>query len=319
MKILSNVSFIALVAFINVNSTEVRQPTAKEVVRKEIALTIDDLPVAVGGSTGSRSFVNITNKLVTTIQKYDIPAIGFVNSRKIASQGKKLLNMWLEANLELGNHTYSHPDLNNTPVKRFKDNIIKGENGLKDLLEKNGRKLKYFRYPCLHRGKTNRAKQEIERFLTERGYIIAPVTMDNQEWMYASVYAQAKRRNDTASINRIGREYLLHMKGIIEFFETWSLEIVGYQPKHIFLIHANSLNADYLDKVIQILLKKGYSFVSLDEVMSDEIYGLNENYIGSEGLSWIHRIAITQGIELKREPREPAWLKKMYNDFSKRN
>ena len=314
MKITVMVSFFVVIVSIHIQSIGAEEQTNHTAGQKEIVLTIDDLPVVASASTDRHSFVELTQKLLDTIQTYEIPAVGFVNSGRIASQGKELLSMWLAADLELGNHTYSHPNLNNTPIDTYKSEILKGETELKDLLEEHGKELKYFRYPFLHRGKSEEVKQEVERFLTERGYIIAPVTMDNQEWMFASVYARAKRRNDTQAMERIGREYLLHMQGITEFFESWSLEVAGYQPRHILLIHANALNADYLEALIQMLFTRGYRFISLDEAMKDELYSFKENYIGSEGLSWIHRVALTKGMELQREPREPDWLKEMYQN-----
>ncbi len=60
-----------------------------------------------------------------------------------------------------------------------------------------------------------------------------------------------------------------------------------------------------------MIKSKGYRFVSLEEAMKDKAYQLKDNYVGSRGISWIHRIAITKGMKMKWEPREPPWLKKL--------
>ncbi len=43
---------------------------------------------------------------------------------------------------------------------------------------------------------------QAEAFLVERGYRIAPITLDGWDWMFAGLYEDAKKRNDTACSNR---------------------------------------------------------------------------------------------------------------------
>jgi hypothetical protein len=70
------------------------------------------------------ALTELTTKLLASITFNEIPAIGFVNENKLLDNGKlnewrvALLQMWVDAGLELGNHTFSHPDLNRTP-RRF--------------------------------------------------------------------------------------------------------------------------------------------------------------------------------------------------------
>ncbi|MCB1024876.1 MAG: polysaccharide deacetylase family protein, partial [Acidobacteria bacterium] len=82
-------------------------------MQRSIAITIDDLPV-VAKNSDLKIRQKITSKLLSRIAKAGIPAIGFVNENKLYVDGKRvkaevdLLRMWLDAGLELGNHTYSH-------------------------------------------------------------------------------------------------------------------------------------------------------------------------------------------------------------------
>ena len=82
---------------------------------REIAVTIDDLPVAMSGSHSPAEQVRITEKLLATLRGHGVPAIGFVNSAKLEWYGElagmSLLERWLEAGFELGNHGHSHLDL----------------------------------------------------------------------------------------------------------------------------------------------------------------------------------------------------------------
>jgi len=98
---------------------------AAEPVHRQVAITIDDLPLG-GGDTSACTIDNvrrITAKLLRPFAEQKIPVIGFVNAGRCEDLTplalREILNMWLDAGADLGNHTYSHPDLNNTPLEEY--------------------------------------------------------------------------------------------------------------------------------------------------------------------------------------------------------
>jgi peptidoglycan/xylan/chitin deacetylase (PgdA/CDA1 family) len=76
-------------------------------------------------------WIEQTQKLLGTIKKYNIPAIGFVNEYKLYvnevldSARLKALQLWVDAKLELGNHTFSHRDYHNTDEHIFLKTLLK--------------------------------------------------------------------------------------------------------------------------------------------------------------------------------------------------
>jgi hypothetical protein len=66
----------------------------------------------------------ITGSTTSTFVKYNVRAIGFVNENKLYEDGAPdpnrvaLLQQWLDNGLELGNHTFSHPNYNNLTILR---------------------------------------------------------------------------------------------------------------------------------------------------------------------------------------------------------
>jgi hypothetical protein len=46
----------------------------------------------------------------------------------------------------------------------------------------------YFRHPFLRTGPTADVKAELQAFLARQGYRVAPVTIDNSDYMYAALY-----------------------------------------------------------------------------------------------------------------------------------
>jgi peptidoglycan-N-acetylglucosamine deacetylase len=285
---------------------------------RQIALTFDDVPgVQMGGVwCNSKAYGEVNNKLIRTLTSNNIPALGLVvesrwcEARKPALSG--LLKLWLDAGMELGNHSYSHFDLNTTPLNVYQADVIRGEATTQRLLQERGMKLRYFRHPYLHAGKDIETKKSFDRFLAERGYQLAPVTIDNQEWVFAEVYARALRRHDPRAMQRVGEAYITYMEELVAFFEKLSIEVVGYEIKQVLLLHDNPLNADYLDELVELLKKRGYSFISLDKALEDPAYRLPDTYAGPIGLSWLHRWAISKGMQMKPEPAEPQWIRQLF-------
>src|SRR5947207_11596546 len=99
---------------------------------REIAITIDDLPAAGIGVAGSET-LDMTAKFLGTLRDQKVPAVGFVNERKLyrqfgeVDQRIKALSMWLDYGFELGNHTYSHASLSRVPLKEWEEEVILGE------------------------------------------------------------------------------------------------------------------------------------------------------------------------------------------------
>jgi peptidoglycan/xylan/chitin deacetylase (PgdA/CDA1 family) len=286
--------------------------------RRTVAVTIDDLPLN-SLRRDLTTQTTITRKLLHAIKSNKVPAIGFVNENKLLTNGEldekrvTLLQMWVDAHLELGNHTFSHPDINRTPLDTYKQDVIRGEEVTRRLLRAQGQELRYFRHPFLHAGNNIETKLEFEKFLAERGYRIAPVTIDNSEWIFASAYEKALVRGDKQMAKRVAEAYIPYMAKKFAYFEQQSTALFGYEMKQVLLIHANSLNADYFDKLARMIKKRGYDFISLEEALTDKAYKSPDTYAGPAGITWIHRWAITAGKGddfFRGEPRTPAFVMK---------
>ena len=175
--------------------------TAASGQTKTMAITIDDLPV-VSTRTDIENRRTITKKLLKHLTDAEVPAIGFVNENKLYTSGKRdesqidLLRMWLTAGFELGNHTYSHRSLHNFGLNAYEDDIVKGETVTKELLVAKNLKLRFFRHPYLQTGRSLEVKAGLSAFLAEHGYTIAPITLDNEDYVFSRAYDIAFDRDD---------------------------------------------------------------------------------------------------------------------------
>src|SRR5579863_3276150 len=129
--------------------------------RREVVITVDDLPAALPGNDFAYGDLKELQKMNHTIpgvlKAHHAWAIGFVNERKLQVQGERdaraaLLQVWLDDGLFLGNHTYSHADFSTTPLQEYEDETVRGEVVTEALLNARGEKELYFRHPYLNTG-----------------------------------------------------------------------------------------------------------------------------------------------------------------------
>ena len=290
-----------------------------QAVERSVAITFDDLPATPAGAVAddSASLEALTRKLITAVQRHKIPAVGFVNEVRLLADGPAteesarrigVLKLWLDAGLELGNHTYSHPDLNTTALDRFQGDVVRGETITRRLLTEKQQTLRYFRHPFLHVGADLPTRRAFEAFLAARAYVVAPVTVDNDEYVYAAAYAAALRRNDAATAGRLADDYLRYMDEVFAYFEDVSRRTIGREIRQVLLLHANSLNADRFDSLAGALTRRGYRFITLAQALEDPVYQRPDNFTGAPGNSWFNHWEITAGRTSIPTPAPPDWV-----------
>jgi peptidoglycan/xylan/chitin deacetylase (PgdA/CDA1 family) len=288
--------------------------------RRRVAVTFDDLPATGDGrrrSTGAEVVEN-ARKTVAVLVANKIPAVGFVNERWLEREGQQAerlaaLRVWADAGLELGNHTYSHKSFYNTPLAEFEQEVVRGEPVTRSLLAGRGKRVRYFRHPFLNTGRTLADKQSFEKFLAARGYTVAPVTVDNSEWIFAREYSNALADGDEEKRRRVAAAYVPYMESMFEFYERLSVEMFGREIPQILLVHANRLNADHFQSVVEMMRRRGYEFVTLEEAMRDAAFGERDTYVGPVGISWLQRWLVTRGREFRKEPQMPEYMRQFDN------
>jgi peptidoglycan/xylan/chitin deacetylase (PgdA/CDA1 family) len=315
MKVITS-ACVCAVAILATAGDQTNGPTVQP--RRLMAVTVDDLPVAQTSWHTDGQMDRITTDLLATLARHGVPAVGFVNEGKLETGGEVdvfrlgLLERWLEAGQELGNHGFAHLDLHNVPPEEWKADVARGETQTRKLVEASGGKLRYFRHPFLHTGLSVEVQADTYDFLASRGYTVAPVTIDNSEWVYGRAYARAYNDDDEEMQQRIGRDYIRYMLEVVDYSEGQSEAIVGRFIPQVLLVHAYALNADWLDELLIALERMGYGWVSLEEALEDPVYGRPiDGWTGMGGITWLHRWALTEGLDrsvFKGEPEPPEWV-----------
>jgi hypothetical protein len=147
----------------------------------------------------------------------------------------------------------------------------------------------YFRHPMTHTGDTPAKKTAIEQFLAARGYKVTPHTIENSDFIFNVGYVRAVRESDAAMVKRLRNSYLDFTIAATEFAERISPQIFGREIPQTLLLHANDINADCLQEMLERLSTRGYQFITLDEAMRDVAYQTRDTQVSKHGPTWLWR------------------------------
>ncbi|MBN9324642.1 MAG: polysaccharide deacetylase family protein, partial [Delftia acidovorans] len=129
--------------------------------------------------------------VIAALKAGGAPAMGFVNGVQLEREpaSAPVLGKWRAAGLTLGNHGWSHANLDQLSDAQFLAELEKNEPILAARM--GAADLRWFRYPFLSEAATDPARRaRIRKLLAERGYKVATVTMDFSDWAYNDAYAR---------------------------------------------------------------------------------------------------------------------------------
>lgn len=231
---------------------------------REIAITIDDLPLVASRMNTPANQQRATERFASIVQAFTenkVPATGFVIAGAIEKGQMAFLQQFLDAGLSLGNHTYSHYNLNQKSAEKYIADIDRADKILAPLMTTP----KYFRYPYLAEG-NKKTKPLVQEYLAEHQYTVAPVTIDSKDFAFNEQLYKIPFRSRAAYIEKFKSRYLAFI---------WKQTLLaekranGKPVKQILLIHANLLNSYLLKDVIQMYKQNGYTFISLAQALEN--------------------------------------------------
>jgi peptidoglycan-N-acetylglucosamine deacetylase len=241
-------------------------------VAQKLAITIDDLPQN-GPLPPGVTRVDITRDTLAVLKKRQVPAVyGFINAKKLEGSvdGAEALKMWAAAE-PFGNHTYTHIDLEANTAEAFEREVEQNEPTL-ELLAKPGSDWHWLRYPYLHEGDTVEKRRAVREYLTKRGYKIAQVTLDWEDYMWNNAYARCAAKNDTKSIEWLRTSYLSTASEFLDLGRAQAKLIYGHEINYVLLMHLGAYSSTIMPDALDLLNKKGFKLVTLEEAQSDPVY-----------------------------------------------
>lgn len=241
---------------------EAAAPKSTEPPIREVAITIDDLPF-VGSANNKDSALKREHdrflKILDTLVENQVPATGFVIAGSIERGQWELLEAFHNAGFTIGNHTYTHANLNTTSADKYIENIDRADKRLDKLMSHP----RYFRYPYLAEGRGDK-KAKVQQYLAEHDYIIAPVTIDTKDFRFNGQLYRVPYRARPNYLPKLRKQYLSYIWKQTKRAEK---RANGKPVRHILLIHANLLNSHFMGDIIEMYRENGYRFISLEDAL----------------------------------------------------
>ncbi len=238
----------------------------------QLAITFDDLPDH-GPLPPGETRIEIASKILKALRDAKLPPIfGFVNGVAISKNpgDAAVLDAWRAAGSPLGNHGWSHLNLNQTSLTDFEQDVMRNESVLSERMKDAD--WHWFRYPFLAEGDTPEKRAGFRDFLAEHGYKIAAVTMSFADYEWNEPYARCKSKGDAAAIAALGESYLKAADQSADYYRSLSNTLFGRDIPYVLLMHIGAFDAEMLPKLLSLYKSKGFQFVTLENAEHDEFY-----------------------------------------------
>jgi peptidoglycan/xylan/chitin deacetylase (PgdA/CDA1 family) len=280
----------------------VRRAAAAEPARP-IVITVDDLPVG-GGSRHAdpADRARVTDGLLAVLAKHRVPAVGFVIWANVRDAGDRaILDRWLAAGHELGNHSFAHPSLTRSTAEAWIADADKGRAGLDAFLRERERVLRFFRFPYLNEGDTAAKVDAAREWLARTGQRNLTVTIDDQDWSYEEPWLAAQRAGDAAALARVASDYHAALQLSVRHAEATGDRVLGRRTPQVLLLHANAVGAAQWDRLFTWLAETGHRFATADEVLADPVFADLPRLAATNGFSLWDRMAAVDREKAARE------------------
>lgn len=271
-------------------STAVSPAFAQQAELKEIAITFDNLPATTSFGFSDQQAIN--EDILDALRTYKVTATGFVVGDAIEGHFD-LLGSWLNDGHTLGSMTLSNQDLHDVDPGRFFEDAKLGADMIDPMLEGFGQKKRYFRFPFLHYGATDKIKNQAISFFRSRSVVVAHASIVPEDYLYDFNIQKLGRRPDSSRLERIGDEYLHHIFDVVAEAEGSAEELRGRPVRQILLLRANRINGYFMSDILHGLQERGYTFVTLDRALADDVYRMEEHYTDGRGIGYLDRVLAT--------------------------
>jgi peptidoglycan/xylan/chitin deacetylase (PgdA/CDA1 family) len=244
---------------------------------QEIAVTFDDLPahsVLPAGETR----LEVANQVLRALRRAHVPpTYGFVNGVLVQQQPDTIgvLGAWRAAGNPLGNHTWSHMNLNQNALGAFENDITHNEQLLQ--LQMDGGNWHWFRFPYLAEGDTPEKQMGVRASLAQHGYKIAGVTMSFGDYEWNEPYARCSEKKDDKAIAWLQSSYLRAADDNIRYERGLSKQLYGHDIPYVLLMHIGAFDARMLPRLLDLYQRRGFSFIPLDQAEQDPFYKYDVN------------------------------------------
>lgn len=235
---------------------------------KQIALTFDDSPMPDSGYFKS---VDRSEELLRKLKELRVPrAMMFVNPCKGKEQNATFQQMkkYVDAGHLIGNHTCSHPRLDEVGYVEYTKDISNADHLLSSLF----RGQKFFRFPFLNESHDIQLRDQVRDWLMKNQYRNGMVSVDNDDYIFSFKINQAKNAGLQFDTKKVEKLFIEHVMGAVQFYDELAVKTLGYSPKHVLLLHEMDATVMFLGPLVRELRHQGWEIIGVDQAFRDPVY-----------------------------------------------
>lgn len=242
-----------------------------------LAITFDDLP-AHGPLPPRETRLEVAERVIRALKVERVPpTYGFVNAVTVEKSPElvNVLGTWRASGNLLGNHTWSHMNLNQHSLAEFEADIQNDEPVLNLLMY--GQDWRWLRFPYLAEGNTVNKRLGVRTYLAQHGYKIADVTMSFDDYEWDEPYVRCIAKRNARAIDWMETSYLRAAEESIPYYRGMSQKLYGRDIRYVLLLHIGAFDARMLPRLLWLYREKGFTFISLAEAEQDPFYQYDVN------------------------------------------
>lgn len=180
----------------------------------------------------------------------------------------KQLSLYREAGHFIGNHTCRHPRFDKVGFEAFSKDAQEADQLLSPLFQGQ----KFFRFPYLNEGSNTQQRDKMRAWLKRNRYRNAMVSIDNDEYLVSDRINLAKEAGKTIDYDKVRELFLRHVLSAVEFYGDFAVKNLGHSPKHVLLLHEVDATVMWVEDLVDLLRRKGWTIISIEEAYKDPLY-----------------------------------------------
>lgn len=239
-----------------------------------MAFTLDDLPVFphMPLPDGHTPY-SVATQIIDAFSRNGVSGVfALANSwpLDVDPAYARILDDWVAAGHHVGNHTHTHPLLNETSAEDFIHDISVADELLAPWIRKAPTRA--FRHPLDFWGNTEEKRVKVNAHLDELAYRGADVTSWFYEWEWDRAWRHLLQTGRAQDAERLKAEFVDYAAAQIAHDAMNCRTVFGREVIGIGLIHPVAFFTEVADAFFARLFAEGVKFVPLSEALDDPAY-----------------------------------------------
>lgn len=234
---------------------------------KRFSITMDDFNLDV---ERRQTIIERNEGILSAMAAHNHKGAGFVSGQWVDNtQGRAVIQSWIDSGHMIGNHTYTHPHANKLSVA---DYIADMEKNTAFLSRIDGTTPRLFRFPYLDEGGTLEKRDALRAHLGENGYTNAAVTLDTFDWYIDGRMGERLKTNPDADLTAYRDYYLASALKLGEHYNKLAKDVGRAGVAHTMLVHHNELNGLFLGDLIAHFKANGWELIDAQTTFTNDIF-----------------------------------------------